>query len=247
MKRYLEIVNSILDEALQPRFYTSLDVIQRVMGVPMAAVQAIARNAGVEDELQVGACIDENALSYFADAYIRKVKSYHKRARANFEQLGPDEQLAFCQFCTEFLKNDLPFPEASSWNDIDEDAIREQFYHDVKKLTPKVVSVFDTIFEPIASGVQIKEFKSINDVLSEQQAERRAMIMRKVTQSYLFNAKIKKPKKIKIDNAIRHLLPVIAHYQIYISSDEDHSVDACDCDNSQHIGSIIHRTLQMAS
>lgn len=246
MKQYIEHIHSVVIEALKPRFQTTLDTIQRVMGVPMVAVQNIARNAGIDDDMQVGACIDENALPYFADAYVRKVKSYFNRTRAIYNQLGPDEQLAFLQFCNEFNKVELPFPEASTWNDIDVDAIREQFYHDVKIQSPKVVSLIGSILETIASKDLDIRVKSLFEQISEEQSERRAMIMRKVTHSYIFNAKLKKPKIISIVNDAIHLLPIIAHYHIYISSDEDHFVDACDCNNGLE-GQCIHRALQMAS
>lgn len=238
---------SVIEKAMKPHFSTTLDVIQRVMGVPMAAVQAIARNAGIDDEMQVGACIDENALSYFADAYVRKVKTYFIRTRAVYDQLGADEQLTFLQFCNEFNKIELPFPEASTWNDIDVDAIREQFYYDVKKLTPKEVSLFGTRFETLAIDDQNVQDKTRSIHIPEERAERRAIIMRKVTRSYLINARLRIPKIIQNVNDANHLLPIIAHYHIYISSDEDHSVDVSDYDNCLNKGAIIHRTLQMAS
>lgn len=56
---------------------TSLDVIQKVMNVPMCALASLLRANGYDNIDDTSSlCIDEKRLEIFAEAYVRKIRSY---------------------------------------------------------------------------------------------------------------------------------------------------------------------------
>ena len=248
MNFYLSnLLSSIIEETSKARFSTSLEVVQRVMGVPMIAVQNIARNIGVNDNIKGSACIDENALVYFADAYARKMKAYFNRTRCAVNRLSPDEQRAFFQFCDEFKKTHVLCTKLLTWNDIDEEAIREQFIYEVKKQTTNIEVQPASIFKYIASDISVYCLEPLEHIAWEHEIkEKRAMVMRKVMRSYLYNAKISKPKSKQFGDDALRLLFVTAHYHVYISSDDDVSADINDNRKGLLIDRFINRSLQIA-
>lgn len=140
MTKIIDISSSltaIINNKVGPKEY-SLKVISEVMGVPMVAVQSIARdnklNINSEDR---GACIDENALhGVYADAYVRKIKCYFNNCNKHIYELSNAEQLQFYQFCNQYKKASLP-GSVRKWEDIDEESIRAHFEQEVKKKSPK--------------------------------------------------------------------------------------------------------------
>lgn len=117
------------------RFMTSLEVIRKVMNVPMEAVVSIARDAGLDVMDCHSECIEENSLGPFADAYVRKMKYYFTNSLREISQLDYDEFRTFHDFCKTFKKSNVKTAGAVTWDDIDQDAIREQFYAELKKNT----------------------------------------------------------------------------------------------------------------
>lgn len=108
------------------------------MGVPMVAVQTIARvnNLNIYSNDR-SACIDENALhGVYADAYVRKIKCYFNNCNKHIYELSNAEQLQFYQFCNQYKKASLP-GSVCKWEDIDEESIRAHFEQEVKKKSPK--------------------------------------------------------------------------------------------------------------
>jgi len=112
-------------------YRVSVDTLQWVMKVPMAALKAIGREANIIVEDKPGACIDENALGCFADAYIRKMKHYFHQSRRYKNRLSPEEKATFKQFCKQFKKLKAKVNNKLTWADIDEKALRKYFYQQV--------------------------------------------------------------------------------------------------------------------
>ena len=56
------------------------------MNVPMCALSSILRANGYDEVNPDSICIDEKMLSYFADAYIRKMKNYFLSSIRNYRK-----------------------------------------------------------------------------------------------------------------------------------------------------------------
>ena len=117
------------------RFTTSADVVMKASGLRIEAIRAIAREVGVEIENAESRCIDENLLSLLADAHVRQLKSYFNKNKRHISELTGEELLMFKDFCETFKKRQSK-NSALSWDNIDADAIREQFIKKVHSLTP---------------------------------------------------------------------------------------------------------------
>jgi len=114
---YMELNDTVvtsIKERRKPKFITSLAIVSEVMGVPMAAVESIARQNNIEIITKDrGACIDEDALcGVYADAYVRKIKCYFNNCTRHLYELNNAEQLQFYQFCTNTKR--LPFSALSA-------------------------------------------------------------------------------------------------------------------------------------
>lgn len=103
------------------------------MNVPVVAVQAIARMHAISFSDEQSECIDEDSLGVFCDAYIRKLKAYFRRTQRMSAQLGPEDILAFVEFCEQFKKPTVSKTKATTWDDIDEEAIRDNFVAQLKE------------------------------------------------------------------------------------------------------------------
>lgn len=117
------------------RFTTSADVVMKVSGLRIEAIRVIAREVGIEIEDAESRCIDENLLSLLANAHVRQLKSYFNKTIRHISELTGAELSMFIKFCETFKKRQSN-NSALSWDNIDADAIREQFIHKVHSLTP---------------------------------------------------------------------------------------------------------------
>lgn len=117
------------------RFTTSADAVMKASGLRIEAIRAIAREVGIEIEDIESRCIDENLLSLLADAHVRQLKSYFNRTKRHISELTGAELSMFADFCETFKKRQSN-NSALSWDNIDADAIREQFIKKVHILTP---------------------------------------------------------------------------------------------------------------
>lgn len=136
MIEHLKIENFKSFNDCEVTFKTSLEVIQKVMNVPMCAVKSLLRSNGynnINDETSL--CIDEERLGIFSEAYIRKMKNYFTRSLQNIASLPPKERSDYNKFVELFKKQDLQKREPKNWNDIDTDRLREAFIEKVKKET----------------------------------------------------------------------------------------------------------------
>ena len=124
----------IIDRQIN-RFTTSADVVMKASGLRIEAIRAIAREVGVEIEDTESRCIDENLLSLLADAHVRQLKSYYNKTKRHISELTGAELSMFIDFCETFKKRQSN-NSTLSWDNIDADAIREQFIKKVHSLTP---------------------------------------------------------------------------------------------------------------
>ncbi|WP_206514148.1 hypothetical protein [Bacteroides gallinarum] len=137
MITHLEIKN-ITPISIEDRigtFKTSLDIIQEVMNVPMCALTSLLRANGYDDiDDTASLCIDEKGLEIFAEAYIRKIRSYFFSSLRNIGRLTQNELSNFNQFIELFKKIDLQ-GESLKWSDIDTEHLQETFIDKVKRKT----------------------------------------------------------------------------------------------------------------
>lgn len=131
--------DSICDSFICPvvTFKTSLEVIQRVMNVPMCALKSLLRSNGYNDsDDEAGLCIDEERLDMFSEAYARKMKSYFTRSLQNIASLPRKERSDFDKFVELFKKQGVSEPK--KWDtDIDVDRLKKAFVERVKEETEK--------------------------------------------------------------------------------------------------------------
>ena len=231
MKQYEDLLRRILGILGKPRFRTSFEVVARVMGVPMAAVEALAREAGIVQ----GEWIDEDSLVVFEDAYIRKLKVYFKRMMRNADEMGCDDLRTFINFCETFKKPNVETSKICRWEDIDEDAIREQFRADVEEYTPNepLHEQFECVplcmvcpkgFESRSLDSQL-EIKNITNHNAQIQVQRKS-VLRAVTSSLAYRTGLRRCKKAGQRETEHKAFIVTAHYYIYCREDkEDHHVD----------------------
>lgn len=243
---------------MRPHFSTTLDVIQRVMGVPKAAVQAIARNAGIDDEKQVGACIDENALSYFADAYVRKVKTYFNSCTRHLNELSYAEQIQFNLFYNQFKKASSS-GSIRKWEDIDEDTLRAHFEQEVKDKTSKekpnkVTSLVDLFsgagglfqIDKIAENVLRDLSNEDDNVVVERPRYRRKYIAQSDLQlAIIYSRWVRRKQKKRIrsqicDHSPIWLLP--ARYYVFSGDDNDH-IENTVLQVNGHIGDPLYNSI----
>lgn len=215
-----------------------LAIVSEVMGVPMAAVQSIARdnklNINSEDR---GACIDENALhGVYADAYVRKIKCYFNNCNKHIYELSNAEQLQFYQFCNLYKRASLP-GSVRKWEDLNEEAIRAHFEQEVKKKSPRRKK---KSFIDLFSGLGGLEFslKCLDtEVISITPSEKDAIVITKppYERNYAEPSDIlhtivhsrwasRKPKKRKSPQLCEHSSAwvISARYYIYSGEDNDH-------------------------
>jgi hypothetical protein len=115
-------------------FTTSADAVMKASGLRLEAIRAIAREQGVEIGNVHRRCIDENLLEELAKAHVRRLKSYFNNSRRHISELSGADLRAFVNFCIIFKKHHLSHA-AETWDDIDTNAIREQFFKKVKYST----------------------------------------------------------------------------------------------------------------
>ena len=236
----IQAKESILSEDKAGTFMTSLDVIQKVMNVPMCALTSLLR-ANVYDNIDdtSSLCIDEERLEIFAEAYVRKIRSYFLGSLRNISNLTSKELSNFKQFNELFKNKDLQ-REPSKWSDIDVEHLIEAFKEKVKKETPKL-SAYDSLFEHVVVSritKSLKEIKGyfdiskISDILlsitpiykwnsNNENFKVEEQTLEEIVHSYYYVAKSTYVKqKWHINFLIRNIY-IAARYHIYSSDSDD--------------------------
>ena len=239
MVEHLEIRNftPISFEDRTITFKTSLDIIQEVMNVPMCALTSLLRANGYDDiDDTTSLCIDEKGLEIFAEAYIRKIRSYFFSSLRNISRLTQNELSNFNQFVESFKKIDLQ-GESLKWSDIDIEHLRETFIDKVKRKTSPQ-STCSSYLDLLAHVVVRKQKKdnyssyidystscltvSYESIIQELSIQRTDELLDNIVHSYYYVAKSTYSKRQwHIDFQIRNIY-ISARYHIYSTgSDED--------------------------
>ena len=207
------LFSSVMEEE---RFMTSLDVIREVMNVPQCALNSILRANGYVEVEPGRICIDEEMLSVFADAYIRKMKNYFLSSVRNIENLSYQEFTDLNEFYNTFKKQDVKFVRRAEWSQIDTELIRDAFMDKIKELTPRKKSCFEWFWE------QISERFESSTVYHDY--ERCLYVSYSCTEDrvthnrfYLVRQKVKKVFNCSV-NIVRQFF-VAARYHIFVADD----------------------------
>lgn len=111
---------------------TSLNIIGKVMNLPMSALECIWRKSGEQDVDPSSLCIDEKSLELFAEAYIRKMKNYFERSAKDIEVLSSEERNNLIEFYNHFkIKEEYTLTSKSSWGSIDISKLHDAFLNEV--------------------------------------------------------------------------------------------------------------------
>jgi hypothetical protein len=110
----------------------TIEVVKRVLCVPDKAFKALMGDCGI-NRYNPSDVVEEDALEYFSNAYIRKIKNYFVTSSSRFLALSQDEKDQFKRFCRIFKKDELELGLTFSWHDIDIHKIREAFYQEIEK------------------------------------------------------------------------------------------------------------------
>lgn len=240
MVEHLEIRNftPISFEDRTITFKTSLDIIQEVMNVPMCALTSLLRANGYDDvDDTTSLCIDEKGLDIFAEAYIRKIRSYFFSSLRNISRLAQNELNSFNQFIESFKKTDLQ-GASLKWSDIDTEHLRGTFIDKVKRKTSpqSTCSSYLDLFTRVVVRKQRKDNRplsyidysascftvSYESIIQELSIQRTDELLDNIVHSYYYVAKSTySTPQWHIDFQIRNIY-ISARYHIYSTgSDED--------------------------
>lgn len=240
MVEHLEIRNftPISFEDRTVTFKTSLDIIQEVMNVPMCALTSLLRANGYDDvDDTTSLCIDEKGLDIFAEAYIRKIRSYFFSSLRNISRLAQNELNSFNQFIESFKKTDLQ-GASLKWSDIDTEHLRGTFIDKVKRKTSpqSTCSSYLDLFTRVVVRKQRKDNRplsyidysascftvSYESIIQELSIQRTDELLDNIVHSYYYVAKSTySTPQWHIDFQIRNIY-ISARYHIYSTgSDED--------------------------
>jgi len=200
-------------------FTTSADVVMEASGLRIEAIRAIAREEGIEIEDTESRCIDENLLSLLADAHVRQLKSYFNRTKRHISELTGAELSMFIDFCETFKKRQSN-NSALSWDNIDADAIREQFVKKVHSLTSS--REFPLLFPgctPFKIVTESHGFEPLNLDTLLQERQKDFVISRLLNNRWLY-IRCKKQHVIRGDRRCQ-VRRITLSSRYYIFSDDD--------------------------
>ena len=216
------VLSTFLEEE---RFMTSLNVIREVMNVPQCALNSILRANGYNEVDPDSICIDEKMLSIFADAYIRKMKSYFLGSVRNTENLSAEEFTDLNEFCNTYKKQEVKFVRRAEWSQIDTELIRNAFMNRIKELTPRKKSRFDYFVEQI---IETYEFSDLHEdfeynlyLVRDTCSDKDPNLLSRIAHNrfYFIKQKVKKAYCCSV-NIMRQLF-VAARYHIFVADDTD--------------------------
>lgn len=208
----------IIDKQIN-RFTTSADVVMKASGLRIEAIRAIAREVGIEIEDVESRCIDENLLSLLADAHVRQLKSYFNKTKRHISELTGAELSMFIDFCETFKKRQSN-NSALSWDNIDADAIREQFIKKVHSLTPsrELPSLFSGCM-PIEIRTESLSFESLDQDALQTEHQKDLVISRILNNRWLY-LRCKEQHVVSNDKR-KQVRRVTLSSRYYIFSDDD--------------------------
>ena len=239
MRNYLSITDDILETASEEKsifsmgFTTSADVVMKAGGLRLEAIRVIAREQGVAIEDTACRCIDESLLAALADAHVRKMRAYFNNARRHLADLAGDELATYVDFCNTFKRRQSLENAATSWTDIDADAIREQFLQKVHELTPSPFRRFTMsgtayFVEKILSSLSLEHCGDL-ETQETYEYKQRSDVVDRILHSHLFYEKPVKTHTVCIDiRSVVRRVTLSARYHLFTSEGDDHQQDVRD-------------------
>lgn len=243
MRQYVDLLSKIICDSPsscfeeERRFRTSLNIIGEVMNVPMCALSSILRANGYDEVDPASICIDEEMLTYFADAYIRKMKNYFLSSVRNIEDLTYQEFTDLNEFYNTFKKQEVKFTRRAEWSQIDTGLLRAAFMDKIEELTPSRKSSFEIFSEFIAeelghsfplNDIEITWHKIVPSELSPEKRILNGIINSRVHDNLWsithcrFYLTKKKPQKVcQCPFNITQLFYIAARYHIFVTDDKD--------------------------
>lgn len=209
----------------EEQFMTSLNIIREVMNVPQCALNSILRANGYNEVAPDSICIDEKMLSIFADAYIRKMKSFFLGSVRNVENLSYEEITDLNEFYNTYKKQEVKFVRRAEWSQIDTELIRDAFMNRVKELTPRKKSRFDFIIEHIFETCELSDLNDYYEYnlyqVRTRCSDKDDNLLSRITHNrfYFIKQKVKKAYCCSV-NIMRQLF-VAARYHIFVADDTD--------------------------
>ena len=241
---YLQsLLETSIKKALEPEFMTSLEVVKKVMNVPECALEALLRENGYDAIETISICIDEEMLMVFANAYIRKLRSYFISSNRNLHLLTPQERFDLDEFYTAFKKKGLEHTNVKNWNQIDTELIRDYFVQEIKKQTPHRNSFYDDIICHVVINETNEELSrnKINSTADSSQHKHihcknyKSALLVRITKSRLYQSKLKTNNSINQTSTtiIRQVYTVARYHTFPVDSnnpDDDNNNTSVFCD-----------------
>lgn len=231
---HLNIESSISNtlEYFECESKTSINVIMKVLNVPLCAVKSLLRDYGVStDNLdETSICIDEKMLEYFADAYVRKLKNYFASSSRHISSISDKERQDLKEFYNLFKKKEVSNEQLGNWEDIDISLLRDSFHRKVWKLTWDPCRILDILFKNLKSSekeVSRISFKTKDEFLNTEgvkNAERdriSSTILLYANSTYAIRLKQKPYYNFLSIYIGRHKMLSSARYYVF-SDDDDH-------------------------
>lgn len=226
-------INEIIRKAFKPKFMTSLEVINKVMNVPECALKAILRDKGYDAIETTSICIDEEMLMVFADAYVRKLRSYFISSNRNPHLLTPQESSDLEEFYTTFKKKEIEYTNVKNWNHIDTDLIRDYFVQEVKEQTPNPFEFYDKIVYRILANDGYKECirNNVYAIVNNSQHEYfdgrnyKQKLLTRITHSLCYHSRLRlgtKPTNQCCITTIRQIYATARYHTFPVDNDDAH-------------------------
>ncbi|MBR3976451.1 MAG: hypothetical protein IKJ95_01320 [Bacteroidaceae bacterium] len=237
------LLETSIKKTLKPEFMTSLEVIKRVMNVPECALEALLRENGYDAIETTSICIDEEMLLVFANAYIRKLRSYFISSNRNIHLLTPQERFDLDEFYTVFKKKGVEHTNVKNWNQIDTELIRDHFVQEVKKQTPHRNSFYDDIICHVVINKTNEELSRDKIYLIAENSQHKHVHSRnyksellvRITKSRLYQAKLRANNSINPTSTttLRQIYTVARYHTFPVDSnnpDDDNNKTFVFCD-----------------
>ena len=231
MNRYLDLeLDSLFPVFMgEERFVTSLNIIREVMNVPLCALESILRANSYSEVDPDRICIDEEMLSVFADAYIRKMKNYFLSSVRNIDNLSTEEFTDLNEFCNTFKKQEVKSICKAKWSQIDTELIRDVFMDKVKELTPHKKTYFDN-YQELVQYFETCEWQIVCDepefslnLYRIHHSFKKKRLLTRLTHNRFYLVKQKVKRVNTCCASILRRLFVAARYHIFVADDVDNN------------------------
>lgn len=253
-----EETTTIYGVTFSNNFTTSADAVRKACGLRFEAIRVIANEQGVEINDPACSNINLNLLAALADAHVSRLRTYYNNVQRHTALLGTDELTTFVEFCETFKKRQVE--TVCSWDNIDVDSVKEQFFRKVKELTPRqrrqCNSTFSALSERFCEIIEIKleniglaankpdEYQEVIDSFSCQAQDKRLLnlckdniIERVITSAFCRPCSKKASYNVDHRKLIRKVT-ISARFHIFIDEDERHLKRHCDNQHDLLIGAL---------